>query len=113
MQQKYKETKVPGKTNSGVHMQNVKTAVQIDQLDVCNSITVEAMLRRAQTIEYGWSERVREKEARTAGSSRLSLEEQSVFSGISRVASNLMICPALLDYVKGEVERNAKLQKAL
>ena len=93
---------------------NIKTAAQIDQIDVHNSATMESMFRRVQTIEYGWAERIRERESNTQGSSaRLSLEEQTVFTGMSRAASNLMICPALLDYVKNEIERDAKFQKPL
>ena len=76
-------------------------------------VTVEAMLRRAQTIEFGWGERIREKEAKLAGNYRLSLAEWTVCSGVSRAASNLMVCPALLDDVRVEVDKDAKLQKAL
>ena len=43
----------------------------------------------------------------------MSPEEQTVFGGVSRAASNLMVCPALLEYVRAEVENDAILQKAL
>ena len=36
-----------------------------------------------------------------------------MFRGLSRTASNLMICPLLLDHVREVVEGDAKLQKAL
>ena len=41
------------------------------------------------------------------------LEEQTVFAGVSRAFSSVMVCPLLLDHVRGEVERDAKLAKAL
>ena len=51
--------------------------------------------------------------AKLVGNSRLSLEEQTVFTLVSRVACDLMMRPAFLDYVRAEVERERKLQKAL
>ena len=36
-----------------------------------------------------------------------------MFGGLVRQASTLMICPALIDFVRAEVEKEAKLQKAL
>ena len=79
-------------------MMTAKMAIQIGQLDGNNSATVENLFRRAQTIEFGWAERIRERENRSASSgNRISLEEQSVFGGLTRTASNLMVCPLLVD----------------
>ena len=36
-----------------------------------------------------------------------------MFGGLVRQASTLMICPTLIDFVRVEVEKEAKLQKAL
>ena len=95
-------------------MMTLKMAIQIDQLDGANCAVVENLFRRAQTIEFGWAERIRERENKSSSAgSRLSLEEQSVFGGLTRVAANLMICPQLVDYVRDKVEKEAKLQKAL
>ena len=94
-------------------MMVAKLAFQVDQLDAVNCAFMESLLRRAQTIEFGWAERIKEKEAKGMGSSRLSLEEQSMFGGLARQASTLMICPTLIDFVRVEVEKEAKLQKAL
>ena len=57
-------------------------------------------------------DKIREQESKGMGS-KMSLEEQSVFLGTSRSFAGCMVCPDLLDYVKLEVERDAKLQKAL
>ena len=94
-------------------MMVLKLALQTDQLDGANLACIETLFRRVQTIEFGWAERVREREAKGPGGNRLSVEEQSVFGGLVRQASTLMICPELVDHVRSEVEKEAKLQKAL
>ena len=87
-------------------MMTLKMALQVDQLDGSNCAVVENLFRRAQTIEFGWAERIRERENRVASNgSRLSIEEQSVFGGLTRVATNLMICPQLVDHVREEGEK--------
>lgn len=90
----------------------VKCAVQSDQLNPYNNLFCEVIFRRLQTIEYAYMERAREQEAKLVGG-KLSLEEQSTFGGITRAASTLMVCPELLEHVKGEVERDAQLAKNL
>ena len=89
-----------------------KHALQVDQLDGFNNLCLEVIFRRLQTIEYSYAERARELEAKAVGG-RLSLEEQQTFGGVTRQASTLMVCPDLLDFVKGEVERDANLAKNL
>ena len=44
---------------------------------------------------------------------KLSIEEQATFGAIVRQAGTLMVAPALLDYVKGEVEKDVALQKGM
>jgi hypothetical protein len=92
--------------------QIMRQALQSDQIDPCNCLFVEITLRRMQTIEYSHGERAKEAESRGVGG-RLSLEEQHAFGGIVRQVGCLMICPALLDHVKTEVEKEASLQKNL
>ncbi|CAK0813222.1 unnamed protein product, partial [Prorocentrum cordatum] len=84
----------------------------VDQLDGSNLIMVEYQFRRLQTIEFGHSERAREAESKSY-QGKMSLEEQHAFAGTTRASSTLMICPELLDYVRTEVEREAKLAKNL
>ena len=43
----------------------------------------------------------------------MSLEEQVSFGGVTRQFSTLMICPALLEHVKAEAEKEAVLAKSL
>ena len=84
----------------------------VDQLDGSNLLMVEYQFRRLQTIEFGHSERAREAESKSY-QGKMSLEEQYAFAGTTRASATLMICPDLLDYVRTEVEREAKLAKNL
>ncbi|CAE7232165.1 unnamed protein product, partial [Symbiodinium sp. CCMP2592] len=90
----------------------IKHALQTDQLNGCNLLSLEVMFRRLQTIEYAYSEKAKDSESRAVGG-RLSLEEQQTFGGTTRLASTLMVCPELLEHVKAEVERDASLAKNL
>ena len=89
-----------------------KHALQTDQINGYNSMFMEVIFRRIQTIEFAYAERAREAESKAIGG-RLSLEEQQTFGGLTRQASTLMVCPELMDFVKAEVERDASLAKNL
>lgn len=92
----------------------LRNLLQSDGFDGCNSIGIEMMFRRIQTIEYSHAERARESESRAlGGNSKLALEEQFVFGSLVRTAGTLMICPALLQHVKEETEREVLLAKNL
>ena len=90
----------------------LRQALLVDQLDPYNLLSIEIQFRRLQTIEYSYSEKARDLEAKAVGG-RLSLEEQTTFGGITRQYSILMICPQLLDHVKIETEKEANLAKNL
>ncbi|CAK0850412.1 unnamed protein product [Prorocentrum cordatum] len=90
----------------------LKALLQHDQVDASNILSVEMMFRRLQTIEYCYSDKLRE---RTAGSSagRLTADEQAAFGATARAESRLMVSPALLESAKQELERDASLAKSL
>ena len=90
----------------------LRQALLVDQLDPYNLLSIEIQFRRLQTIEYSYSEKAKDLEAKAVGG-RLSLEEQTTFGGIARQYSTLMICPQLLDHVKIETEKEANLAKNL
>ena len=90
----------------------LRQALCVDQLDAYNLLSVEIQFRRLQTIEFSYSEKAKEAESRAVGG-RLSLEEQTVFGGVTRQFSTLMVCPELLTHVKAEVEAEASLAKNL
>ena len=90
----------------------VKHALLTDQLNPYNNMFLEIVFRRMQTIEFSYSEKIKDLESKAVGG-RLSLEEQQVFGGVTRMASTLMVCPQLLEHVKIEVERDASLAKNL
>ena len=89
----------------------IQVAAEYDQLDLRNLGWAEMAFCRAQTIEWVHHERVREAES-TAGD-RVSPEEMAAFSGVSRVSESLMVCPQLLNHVKGAVEVDANIMKAV
>ncbi|CAK8994560.1 unnamed protein product [Durusdinium trenchii] len=88
----------------------VRHLVQVDCYNVLNSLGVELMFRRLQTIEFAHGERAREAEARSVGG-KLTMEEQATFGAVVRQAGTLMVAPSLLDHVKAEVEKDVALQK--
>lgn len=88
----------------------LRQLLQVDMINGCNTLGVELMFRRLQTIEYAHSEKAREAESKAMGG-KLSLEEQFTFGSMVRQAATLMIAPSLLDHVKQEVERDVQLQK--
>ena len=83
-----------------------------DQVDVTNLAGCEMMFRRLQTIEFSYLEKVRSQEGQIAGG-RLTPEEQAMFLGMTKASSSLMLCPALLDHVRAEAEKQGSLAKNL
>lgn len=90
----------------------LRQLLQVDSYNGCNSMGIELMFRRLQTIEYAHAEKARESESRLAGG-KLALEEQFVFGSVVRHAGTLMIAPALLSHVKEETEKEVLLAKNL
>ena len=90
----------------------LRQALLVDQVDGCNMLSIEIHFRRLQTIEFSYSKKARELEAKAVGG-RLLLEEQTTFGGVTRQFSTLMIGPDLLDHVKSETEKEASLAKNL
>lgn len=90
----------------------LRNLLQVDGVNDCNSLGIEMMFRRLQTIEYSHAEKAREAESKLAGG-RLALEEQYVFGSVVRHAGTLMIASSLLNHVKEETEREVLLAKNL
>ena len=84
----------------------------VDQLDPYNLLSIEIQFRRLQTIEYSYSEKAKDLEAKAVGG-RLSLEEQTTCGGIARQYSTLVICPQLLGHVKIETEKEQWMPSTL
>ena len=92
----------------------LKCLGETDQCDLLNLVAAEAAFRELQTIEYSYLDKLKDLEGGgSSGSGRLTSEEQALFAGTSRMATSLMICPALLDQVKQEVDREGGLLKNL
>ena len=90
----------------------LRYALLVDQLDATNLVSIELKFRRLQTIEFGHWEKAKEAEAKAVGG-KLSMEEQSVFAGVTRSTTAVMVCPELIEHARAEVEREAKLFKHL
>jgi hypothetical protein len=95
-------------------LEAIKLAGSYDQMDVSNLASIEVLMRRAQTIEYCYQDRVRENQntQHQKYGPRLTLEEQSAFMGVSRT-DMCMIDPALLSHIKDHVKEDAELAKNL
>ena len=83
-----------------------------DQLDPANLLGIELMFRRLQTIEYSYSDKLREKMAASSGG-KLTMDEQAAFGAAARLETRLMICPKLVEKAKDETEKEAGLAKSL
>ena len=81
----------------------VELADEFGQLDLTNCAFSEATFRRAQTIEWVYHDRLREADAAAT--------KDNAFSGFSTAGDLLMVCPLLLDHVKGVVEKDAAIMK--
>ena len=103
----------------------VEHAACYDYVDILNMAGFEHALRRAQLIEYTYSERgpagggreagniAKDNQKRTGkGADKVGLyDESAVFMGLHREFGDVMVSPELLDYVAKEVEREASVMK--
>ena len=86
-------------------------SAEYDQLDLSNLAWAEAALRRMQTIEWVYHDKVRENE-QVAGD-RISVEEMTAFSGTHKAGETVMICPSLLSHVRSQVESEVGIMKSV
>ncbi|CAK0799436.1 unnamed protein product, partial [Prorocentrum cordatum] len=92
--------------------QQIKAATCQDLLDGTSLISIEMKFRRLQTIEFAYWDKAKDAESKGVGG-KMSLEEQAAFSGVSRSTSSVMVSPELIEHVRGDVEKEAKLHKSL
>ena len=90
----------------------VRALMFTDQLDPTNSVGIELLFRRLQTIEYSYSDRLKTRANHSQGGI-LTAEEQAAFAGYSKVESRLMICPSLIDVAQKELSLGANLAKSI
>ena len=88
-----------------------------DGLDIPNSAGLEHLVRRAQMIEFSYSDHgpapstgTKSGKGGKQGSSG-ALDEVNIFTGQHRSQGDVMICPELIDYVSKETEREASFMK--
>ena len=99
----------------GVALRSLEEGGLFDGLELCNLASLEVTMRHAQLVEYVYVQEAATREVKGGkGKGRMQaglLDEASVFSGTHRETGEAMICPALLDYVAAEVERDASVMK--
>ena len=106
------------------HQQNLRfmhLAGTYDQLDMGNLAIVEAIARRVELIEYQYRERTRDGlrasglgtgvSPHVAGSLALGGEEADLFDGLSKVAGGACVAPQIVEFVAGELEKTARIDK--
>ena len=107
-------------------MQAVELMVGYDGLGVTNIAAAELLLRKAQLIEYSYSdagpagvgsgapsgEGGNKKKGGAKGGSRAGVyDESQIFMGAHKEFGDILLDPQLLDYVAKEVERDAQVMK--
>ena len=85
--------------------------VTYDQVDASNLAGCEMVCRRIQVVEFYHLQRLRDGERGGGDKSKLSMDEVTALSGITRDTDNLMVCPELMDHAREEVERTQKIMK--
>ncbi|CAK0890294.1 unnamed protein product, partial [Prorocentrum cordatum] len=90
----------------------LKALLHHDQVDASDILSVEMMFRRLQTIEYCYSDKLRERSTGSSGG-RLTADEQAAFGATARAETRLIVPPALLESAEQELERGASLAKSL
>mmetsp|Transcript_112135 Transcript_112135/g.323943 ORF Transcript_112135/g.323943 Transcript_112135/m.323943 type:complete len:376 (+) Transcript_112135:146-1273(+) len=96
-------------------MRALQDGLEYDQLDLVNLVLCEHLVRRAQLIEYYHRERTRQEMSLGSGGSAskglIEHEEQDAFMGTAGLTGSLMICPALVEHVSREMERQSSIDK--
>ncbi len=88
------------------------------QIDLTNCAWSEVAFRQAQMVEWTYLGKPRDgdsggKSGGKGNSHGMGTEEVSAFVGASRAGDLAMICPALLQRVKSETERDASILKSV
>lgn len=110
-----------GVVEHSLAMQSLEIAGCYDGLDVVNLASVELLLRKAQLVEFSYSERGPappmpdgEKKKGKGKDSRIGMyDETAIFLGSHKEFGEIMVCPDVLEYVQKEVEREAGVMKQI
>ena len=85
-----------------------------DQLDLANLSCIEYMAREAQMIEHFYQNVERELEDKQRKDKKLvgpTVDEMELFVGADKSPYDVMVCPALAEWIAKEMERDANIQK--
>ena len=96
-----------------------ETAVY-DGANICDMAGIESLMRKAQLSEYvywmdsmGAAEKAGKDKKPSASTVTFVglMDEAAIFSGLNKDTGSAMVCPALLDHVAREVEKDAAILK--
>ena len=81
-----------------------------DQVDVCNLLGAERLVRKLQMIEHFWDERQREQDVTQQ---KMPMEEVNAFMGGVGAGArpSSMVCPTMMDHIGKELERVGNIKK--
>ncbi|CAE8636823.1 unnamed protein product [Polarella glacialis] len=103
------------------YMKTVARLGEFDGVDIMNLVGVEVLLRKAQLIEYVYSDKGpaakgggkgdgEQKKKNEKGGHEV-IYEASIFTGSNKEYGDTMVAPQLLEYVAKEVEKDAAVMK--
>ena len=92
--------------------QQIKAATCQDGVDGTDLISIEMKAWKLLTVDYAHWDKAKELESEGVGG-MMSLEEQSAFSGLSRLTSSVMVSPELIEFVRSNFEKKAELYKSM
>ena len=67
-------------------------------------------MRRLQVVEFSYAEKMKES---SGPMGRLNMEEQMAMQGVCRATQQVMVAPALIDFVKADLSKEVDLLKGL
>ena len=119
-QSKFLKSSDPTVKLHGLVCQTLEFAGTYDCLDVTNLVCIEYLLREVQQIEHahrdaedGHHSGSRGPSAGGMAGSGSIFDQDAVFSGLSRDKGQIMCCPALLEYIAGDLAVTTNVYKQL
>ncbi|CAK0825888.1 unnamed protein product, partial [Prorocentrum cordatum] len=104
-----------GVEQHGTALRALEELICFDGTDASNLAGVEVIMRKAQLTEYVyWMDSLGNAE-KGKGASKPSvsfsglMDESAIFSGLNKDTGAAMVCPALLDHVSAEVQKDAAI----
>ncbi|CAK0895865.1 unnamed protein product, partial [Prorocentrum cordatum] len=104
----------------GAALRVLEEAACFDGVNICDLAGIESLMRKTELTEYvywmdsmGATEKAEEDKEPSASTVTFVglMDEAAIFSGLNKDTGSAMVCPALLDHVSREVEKDATILK--